>query len=268
MVATNPVFRSDLLDPARCSGWQKQFGQAQPIRHLVVDHFLNPDFARSLFVHFPSIETMKTHYRGLNEEKAEHSDFSHLHPAFVELHQQLTSPVMLEWLQKVTGIPGLQTIEDRLGYGLHQGANQSFLDIHIDYNLHPLRKLYRKLNLIIFLNESWESNWGGHLELWDADVANCVQSIAPVFNRCALFECSEISYHGYNRISVPEGVTRKSAYQYYFVPAPAGVSFHDTIFKPRPEDSSVKKLRTYSKDWVKNMAKKTLLQLGMKKWLR
>ena len=94
---------------------------------------------------------------------------------------------------KVTGIPGLQTIEDRLGYGLHQGANQSFLDIHIDYNLHPLRKLYRKLNLIIFLNESWESNWGGHLELWDADVANCVQSIAPVFNRCALFECSEIS---------------------------------------------------------------------------
>ncbi|MEI9808493.1 MAG: 2OG-Fe(II) oxygenase [Bacteroidota bacterium] len=46
---------------------------------------------------------------------------------------------------------------------LHQGANHSFLDIHIDYNLHPIKKLYRKLNLIIFVNEQWENGWGGHL---------------------------------------------------------------------------------------------------------
>ncbi len=59
----------------------------------------------------------------------------------------------------MTEISSLQVIDDRLGYGLHQGANHSFLDILIDYNLHPLKKLYRKLNLIIFLNLKWENTW-------------------------------------------------------------------------------------------------------------
>jgi hypothetical protein len=99
-------------------------------------------------------------------------------------------------------------------------------------------------------------------------VKNCIQSIQPLFNRCVIFECSDVSYHGYNKINVPEGITRKSAYQYYFIPVSDNVSFHDTIFRPRPEDSAVKRVRTYSKDFVKNSAKKILLKLGLKRFLK
>jgi len=154
-----------------------------------------------------------------------------------------------------------------LGYGLHQGAHNSFLDIHIDYNLHPVKKRHRKLNFILFLNKQWEKDWGGNLELWDDKVQNCIQSISPLFNRCVIFECSEISYHGYSRISVPGDITRKSYYQYYFIPAENDISFHDTIFKSRPEESALKKLLTPTKDFLKNSAKKTLLKLGLKRFL-
>jgi Rps23 Pro-64 3,4-dihydroxylase Tpa1-like proline 4-hydroxylase len=262
------IIRAGIFDEGYSEELHSSFCANKPIRHLVIDNFLEKEMADSIEKHFPSMENMHTHYKGLNEKKAEHSDFSHLHESFERLHQGLTSPGTIQWLVKVTGVPSLETINDRLGYGLHQGANHSFLDIHIDYNLHPIKKLYRKLNLILFFNPQWEADWGGHLELWDAEVKNCVQSIAPVFNRCVIFECSDVSYHGYNRINVPDGITRKSCYQYYFIPVSDTVSFHDTIFKPRPEESTFKKIGTYSKDFIKNSGKKILLKLGLKRFLK
>jgi hypothetical protein len=50
-----------------------------------------------------------------------------------------------------------------------------------------------------------------------------------------------------------------------FISAEDNISFHDTIFKPIPEDSTVKKVRTYSKDFVKNSTRKILLKPGIKK---
>ena len=243
------------------------FNENLPIRHVVIDDFLEQDLAKMLMDHFPSLAAMKTHYKGINEKKSEDSDFSKHHASFSTLHQQLSSPLILDWLSQLTDIDELHSIDDRLGYGLHQGGNNSFLDIHIDYNIHPLKKQSRRLNLILFFNASWETDWGGHLELWDKDVKNCIQSIAPVFNRCVIFECSNISYHGYSRIHVPEQITRKSYYQYYFTPPGKDISFHDTIFKSRPKESFAKKIATPVKEFAKNTVKRMLMKLGWKKFL-
>ncbi len=245
-----------------------QFCSNKPIRHLVIDNFLNKDFATLISTHFPAMEEMKIHYHGINEKKSEHSDFNNLDLSFSQLHAALSSNVFIGWLKQVTTIEKLETIDDRLGYGLHQGGNNSFLDIHIDYNLHPLKKKYRKLNFILFFNQPWKTEWGGHLELWDEKVKNCVQSISPVFNRCVIFECSDVSYHGYSRIVVPAGITRKSYYQYYFIPIEDRIAFHDTIFKPRPQESTLKKLLTVTKDFSKNSAKNFFLKLGWKRFLK
>jgi Rps23 Pro-64 3,4-dihydroxylase Tpa1-like proline 4-hydroxylase len=243
------------------------FNTAQPFRHIVIDNFLEETAASVLYDQFPDVQQMKTHYKGLNEKKTELSGFTNLDPVFTSLHEELTSRSVITYLEKLTGIGPLSTIDDRLGYGLHQGANNSFLDIHIDYNIHPIQKKHRKLNLIFFLNKEWKAEWGGNLEFWDKDVKRCIASIAPVFNRCVIFECSEISYHGYSLIHVPEGVTRKSYYQYYFIPVAADTRFHDTVFKPRPADKAVKKAGTYIKEFVKNTAKKILLRLRLKRFL-
>lgn len=263
----NKWLNPDLFLTQNIHDLNQQFYSNKPIRHLVIDNFLDKNLAHTIYNHFPAVKEMKTHYHGINEKKSEHSDFSKLDIAFSRLHEELSSGHFIEWLTRVTSIKNLETINDRLGYGLHQGANNSFLDIHIDYNLHPVKKKYRKLNFILFFNKQWEKNWGGDLELWDEKVQNCIQSISPLFNRCVIFECSDISYHGYSRITVPGDITRKSYYQYYFIPAEKDISFHDTIFKPKPQEPAIKKLLTPAKDFVKNSAKKILLKLGLKKFL-
>jgi hypothetical protein len=63
---------------------------------------------------------------------------------------------------------------------------------------------------MIFLNPGWKEEWGGYLELWDIRSQKPDRSITPIFNRLVVFECSEISYHGCSRKSVPPEITRKS----------------------------------------------------------
>jgi len=243
------------------------FNEGNPFKFLVIDNFLPPKLAKTIYSNFPSLDSMKIKYKGLNEYKAEDSSFEKFPPEFQQLKIFFQSEEFNEWICKVTGINNLYSIDDRLGTGLHQGGNKSFLDIHVDYNIHPIKKMHRKLNMIIFFNYEWQQNWGGQLELWDKDKMECFVKVEPIFNRMALFECNDISYHGYSQINCPESVTRKSYYHYFFLPVPDGIKYHDTIFLPRPSDSLSKKTVTRVKEYCKNKAKLILYKMGYTKFL-
>lgn len=267
-MVNNPIFNSAVFEPHSIDGLHSQFKTAFPFKHLVIDNFLVPDFAMSLLQGFPSLDTMKTHYSGMNEKKAEDNDLSRLDKCFTNLHDALSSVEFIDWITALTGISGLKTVNDRLGYGLHQGGDRSFLDIHIDYNLHPITRLQRRLNFLVFLNPAWKEEWGGYLELWDIRSKKAGQSIAPLFNRAVVFECSEISYHGYSRINVPPEITRKSFYQYYFTTPAGNIRYHDTIFRPMPGTSLSKRIAVPVKESLKNGVKKALLAIGLEKFLK
>jgi hypothetical protein len=257
-----------VFDPSTLQAYSKNFHSTKPVRHVIIDNFLVPGVAEEIAQHFPALDSMKKHYHGINERKAETSDFVNMHRTIQQLPVHLSSKQFLDWLEALTQISALESIHDRLGYGLHQGGNNSFLDVHIDYNIHPVHQLQRKLNLILFFNHNWQAKWGGQLELWDSHVQNCVQSIDPIFNRCVIFECSEISYHGYSKISVPDSITRKSYYQYFFAPIDSGLAYHDTIFKSRPTEIASKKILTGFKEFSKNTVKKILYYAGLKRFLK
>jgi Rps23 Pro-64 3,4-dihydroxylase Tpa1-like proline 4-hydroxylase len=244
---------------------QHAFATAQPYKHVVIDEFLDVLFAQALAEKFPLLENMKTRYNGINEKKAEHSELNSLSPEFNKLKNLLFDENFISFIEQISGIETLEVFDDRFGYGLHQGGNGSFLDIHIDYNLHPLKKKQRRLNLLIFLNEQWEKDWGGLLQFWNADVTECIMSITPKFNRCVLFECSDISYHGYNQINCPPSITRKSFYTYFFSVPVGNPTFHDTVFKPLPHESAWKKLVVSGKENVKNNVKRILYKIGLMK---
>ena len=263
-----PILNERMLSPLAMQEYTCDFNKVEPYRHLVIDQFLDPDFARRILHGFPSLDSMKTHYTGINEKKAEDNNFTRLDEAFTQLHAHLSSPVFLQWLSALTGIDSLKVVNDRLGFGLHQGGDKSFLDIHIDYNLHPVAKLQRRLNFLLFFNAEWQEGWGGLLELWDPHTKKTAQYIAPVFNRAVIFECSEISYHGYTPVHVPPGITRKSYYQYYFSAPSKNLFYHDTIFKPVPEDPLFKKIAVPFKEFLKNTVKKVLLKIGLQKYLK
>ncbi|MEM9989964.1 MAG: 2OG-Fe(II) oxygenase, partial [Pseudomonadota bacterium] len=86
-----------------------------------------------------------------------------------------------------------------------------------DFNHHKPMNLERRVNVLIYLNDDWQPDYGGQLELWDAEMKTCVQSVVPLANRCAMFTLSEHSYHGNPQpVNHPEGTTRKSIALYYY----------------------------------------------------
>lgn len=242
----------------------KRFREAKPYPHLVLDNFIDEELAHSLEKNFPSLSEMRKAFDGYNENKSEDSSFDKLHPDFAVYKNILHSNDFLSWLETITGIEGLQIPDDHRGAGLHQGKNGSFLDIHVDFSVHPTLKKHRRLNVILFLNKNWNDSYGGLLELWNHDVTDCGQLVSPQFNRCVIFECSEISFHGYDKITCPEGVTRKSFYAYFYTEVTENVRYHDTIFKARPKEGVQKKIVTEVKETTKNMIKRAFYTLGLK----
>ena len=48
-------------------------------------------------------------------------------------------------------------------------------------------QLHRRLNILVFMNPEWQDDWGGFFELWDPEVKHCLHSLAPLGNRCVVF---------------------------------------------------------------------------------
>lgn len=244
------------------------FTTAEPFSYCCIDNFLEPSLALSLSERFPALSQMDVLYNGLNENKGEHATFDTLHEDFKKLKNRLFTKGFSERVEKITGIAGLQLIDDRYGCGLHQGGARSFLDVHIDYNLHPLKKKQRRLNLILFLNQTWEQDWGGYLELWNASGTQCVTRIAPAFNRCVLFVCNDISYHGYSQIRCPDDITRKSFYLYFFTEPIGKLLYHDTVFSHGATNTTARKYQVLAKEFVKNQVKRALYYSGFNRLLK
>lgn len=261
----NHIFNSSWFSEQAIADLKRQFDTARPYRHVVIDQLIHDEFANTLLTHFPKKEDMRRHYEGLNEKKSEGSNFEAYHPSFNELRQALASDTFISFLEKVTGISGLLLPDDFRGAGVHQSGNGGFLDIHVDFNIHSVLNLHRRLNFLLFLNKGWKDEYGGKLELWNADVSKCEAAILPTFNRVVIFETSEISYHGFDVITVPPGIYRNSFFAYFYTRLPEGhrIKYHDTIFKPRPTDSHVKKVKTHAKETVKNLLKGALHSLGI-----
>ncbi|MDX2189922.1 MAG: 2OG-Fe(II) oxygenase [Bacteroidota bacterium] len=254
---TTPEARKELYN---------QFNNATPYKHLVIDNFLTPELAEQMFVKFPAYELFNKKYDGMNEKKAEGSNFQDFDPVFTDFKKFVSSPEFCEWITDVTGIKDVFVTDDALGTGLHQGGTGSFLDVHVDFSMHHLLNVYRRLNLLVFFNKGWQEDYKGHTELWNADMTKLEKKVLPIFNRAVMFETTGTSYHGYGKINPPEGVTRKSFYTYFYTKENDGAhkeGYHDTIFKARPEEGITKKVVTDVKESAKNFVKRTLKRLGV-----
>ena len=70
----------------------------------------------------------------------------------------------LNYLEDITGEKGLIPDPYYIGGGIHSTVNNGFLEMHADFNWHEKLNLYRRLNLIIYMNSNWEEEWGGHIK--------------------------------------------------------------------------------------------------------
>ncbi|MFC7448771.1 2OG-Fe(II) oxygenase [Rhodococcus daqingensis] len=246
---------------------RQQARTATPFPHVLIDDFLDTGFAREALSCWPSYSDaakMGREFRTINERrKVQVTDSDRFPPTLRELTAVLASPEFIDTASAIFDIPSLLPDPELVGGGLHQTGPRGRLDVHVDFNYLEDRKLHRRLNILIYFNEGWMPEWGGQLELWNSDVSECVHSFDPIFNRCVIFETSEISYHGVTEVRCPDDAVRRSFAGYYYTKsAPtnwAGESY-STIFKARPDESVKNRLMALKRtsDVVKGRVKKVV----------
>jgi Rps23 Pro-64 3,4-dihydroxylase Tpa1-like proline 4-hydroxylase len=134
-----------------------------------------------------------------------------------QLLLELNSYPFICFLEKLTGINGLVADPEMQGGGVHQTMNGGFLKIHADFNWHAKLQLDRRINVLFYLNKNWQDSYGGHLELWDRNMTNCQRKVSPIFNRLAIFNTTDYSFHGHpDPLSCPPELARTSVAMYYY----------------------------------------------------
>jgi hypothetical protein len=209
---------------------------AKPFPHLIIDNFCDTQKLEQLYAEIPDIKTKSRDYV-FAANKFEKSKFKELSPLFAELHNDLISPEFESFLQFITHQK--VTVDKTFhGGGIHQGKKKSFLDMHLDFNYHPLQeKQYRYLNLLLYLNKNWNPSHGGHLNIEDLRTGEKAAIEVP-FNRLVIQLTNNYTLHGYGITNFPEGVYRTSIASYaymhhqYLVEKPRTTDWHVGDGKP------------------------------------
>lgn len=258
------LINKEYTDPDKLTKLAEEFAHAKPCKHIVLDNFFEEEFAHTLHDNFPKFETLKVVRKSLNENKREDYHFERWHPAFGELRDFMITDEVSEFMSTLTGINGLFTNTDALGQGIHQGGKGSFLDVHIDVNVNVAKKLWRRVNLLVYMNKDWKPEYKGDIEIWNKDMKTMAVKYPPIFNRAVIFLTDADSPHGYEKINFPDGEYRKSYYAYFFTPMEEGVRYEDSRFLSKPDDALSKKVATRLKENIKIKAKQILSFLNVK----
>lgn len=207
-----------------------------PYPHIVIDNFLPVDCLRRVVDEFPKRQAprftddqsnLKTGYQ---MEMIESSYITNLLNA-------LNSSQFVDFLEELSGIQGLIPDPHFSGGGLHETARGGHLSIHADFNILRKLNLRRRLNLILFLNENWKEEYGGHLELWSKDMKECCASVNPAIGRVVIFNTETDSFHGHPEPTTsPPDVYRRSMALYYYTSYGASINekARTTDFRVRP----------------------------------
>ena len=253
----NKYLSPDVL--AQHSKIQQQFTSAYPFSHVLIEGFFQESFCRELLASFPAFDKKRAiNEDGLIGNKSVNELITGLPEPYPNLDLLVKSPEFLELVSKLTGIPDLEFDPHYFGGGTHENRHGQGLDAHIDFNHHPITDQHRRLNLIVYLNDEWQQEWGGLIDLhrdpYLPPQLDDIKSYPPLFNHCVIFETSEHSWHGFTRINQPEDkrhLSRKSVALYYYTderPPKETGPHHSTVYVEQHLPPDIKTGVTLSED--------------------
>ncbi|WP_420153867.1 2OG-Fe(II) oxygenase [Siphonobacter sp.] len=216
-----------------------QYQTEHPYPHISIDNFLEEWAAEKAMQSFPAIQDEGwIHYVHVNEKKHGLNKMELLPPFIQEVITYLNSDAFVAFMSELTGIPNLKADDMLEGGGLHQSKRGGFLNVHADFTVHPHKRNWRRrVNLLLYLNKDWKPEYRGDLELWDRKMTGVEAKIAPIFNRIAVFNTDDDSFHGLpDPIQCPEDMTRKSVALYYFTEEKETPKLRPTNYQARPGD--------------------------------
>lgn len=243
-----------------------RYTTAQPYQHIVIDNFLPAALTEQILAAFPPAKPTAEgseyalNYSGIQINKRQ--IYPHDTNAFCrEMFAFFNAAPFLQFLEGLTGITGLIPDPYFHGGGFHEISRGGKLGVHADFRIHEQLHLQRRLNVLIYLNHDWPESYGGNLEIWDQSMQKKCAEIAPLFNRCVVFNTDAKSYHGHPEpLTCPETRTRKSIALYYYTASQG-------VYTEVPSDSTMYVARPGEDAHSRSMAKKLRLQNHLKDFL-
>jgi len=235
------------------------YTNAKPFPFILLDNFFDSKYLDKILDEFPDLSKSNYSHKfnTKNDNKMASSSTKIFSKNISDFFNFLNSIQFLDFLQNLTGIKSHLTSDPYFwGSGLHEIKRGGFLKIHADFNVHPLLKLNRRINILIYLNKNWKEEWGGHLELWNKNMNKCEHKILPIFNRVVIFNTSDFSYHGHpTPLNCPSNCSRKSLALYYYTNGrPKSeinekLEVHNTLYQNRKnsDDDVVKTMVEFKK---------------------
>ena len=198
-----------------------------PYRHWIVDGWIKPVG----WEHLPGMMWEEWEVGYANDVERSKRTTRVVPEGYEHVFAKLRSAETVEkWIEH-TGIRDLADDPTMHGGGLHVMGNDSWLQGHVDYQLHPkLPGRERRLNLIAFVHPTWRPQYGGRLLLMNS-TGQTVTAIDPLPGRLVVFETGDASYHGVQRVA-GDAPPRVSAAVYYHSPAREGASRTRALFFP------------------------------------
>jgi len=215
-----------------------------PYQHLHLNDFLPSDFINSVAKDFIIPRNLKKNDVMFQKTKQAFNILEEFPENIKELVHYLHSEEFINILERKFKLNGLVSDPIMQGGGMHQSGTGGFLKIHSDFIYLRKRKLKRRINLLLYLNDTWDENWKGALELWDQKMENNFLKIYPKINNCVMFRTDLESNHGFpDPLECPSDIFRKSLAIYYYTEDKGLFKFRKYYFarwKKRPNQSEPK----------------------------
>jgi Rps23 Pro-64 3,4-dihydroxylase Tpa1-like proline 4-hydroxylase len=188
----------------------------EPFPHIVIDDYIDQRSIRRLHDEWPTVMHSK---EGSTSKKRSQE---RLGPEATRVFQNLD----VQRIEQMTGVTGLFRDADNFGGGYHEIPPGGFLNMHIDFNMHP-QGWHRRINFLLYLNNIWSIRWNGQLSLG----RNQEKKIDPIAGRAVIFETTEHSWHGHPEpLKCPNNMTRRSLAFYMYTHTLPDADPHTTVY--------------------------------------
>ena len=111
------------------------YRQNRPYPHIVIDDFLPSEVLDAVVRDYPAPEDVPwIRFDNREEKKLAFNDVDRLPASVRDLLHAMNSPMMLAFLERMTGISDLMPDPYYVGGGLHQIRRGGQLGVHVDFN--------------------------------------------------------------------------------------------------------------------------------------
>ena len=212
------LFDLGRLEGPGAASLARQYQLAKPFPHIALEDFVLAD-ADEVVRAFPdpAWEGWGDQAHGNQPGKSSCPNIRAMPPLLKQMINELSELPFLRAVSDLMGVSNLLPDPFLQGGGLHMTAPGGKLTPHTDYHHHPKLQLFRRANILIYLNRDWKPDDGGELCLFNLGDDRPVVCIPPRYGTCVIFTTDHRSLHGVNPISAHAQPRRSIALYYYTI---------------------------------------------------